>query len=215
MQIAINKAHFPVTVLGPGRRIGIWMQGCSLGCKGCISRDTWDQDPGRELPVESLLAWCAEVARGGLEGVTISGGEPFDQPQALKALLSGLAAWRDREGIAIDLLCYSGYPMRALRQRHEDILSLLDAVIPEPYVEARPTSLSWRGSANQPLLTLSDLGRARYGAADSAPTEQRMQFRVERDRIWYIGVPLRGDMDRLESQCRERGLDLQRVSWRS
>ena len=40
------------------------------------------------------------------------------------------------------------------------------------------------------------------------------EFRVERDRIWYIGVPLRGDMERLESQCRERGLDLQRVSWR-
>ena len=49
MKIAINKAHFPVTVLGPGRRIGIWLQGCSIHCKGCVSQDTWAADPGRTV----------------------------------------------------------------------------------------------------------------------------------------------------------------------
>lgn len=214
MQIAVNKAHFPVTVLGPGRRIGIWMQGCSIGCPGCVSHDTWERDPGREMPVDSLLAWCFGVAQDGLDGVTISGGEPFDQPQALQALLSGFAAWRDRGGLEFDLLCYSGYTMRVLTARHRPILELLDAIIPEPYVESRPTALAWRGSSNQPLVALSELGRDRYASADSAPPTQRMQFRVERERIWYIGVPLRGDMERLESRCRDRGLDLQQVSWR-
>ena len=214
MLIAVNKAHFPVTVLGPGRRIGIWMQGCSIGCPGCISRDTWEADPGRRMPLESLLAWCFEVARAGVDGVTISGGEPFDQPDALHALLSGFCAWRDREDRRFDLLCYSGHPLRTLERRHRRILDLLDAIIPEPYLESRPTERRWRGSANQPLLPLSDLGRTRYGAAHALPAAQRMQFRVERERIWYIGVPLRGDMERLEAQCRERGLDLQSVSWR-
>ena len=39
--IAISRVHFPVTTLGPRRRLGIWMQGCSIRCPGCISADTW------------------------------------------------------------------------------------------------------------------------------------------------------------------------------
>ena len=40
MLIAINKAHYPVTVLGSGQRIGIWFRGCRLHCPGCVSQDT-------------------------------------------------------------------------------------------------------------------------------------------------------------------------------
>ena len=39
--IRLNKAHYPVTALGPGRRIGLWLQGCALACPGCISQDSW------------------------------------------------------------------------------------------------------------------------------------------------------------------------------
>ncbi len=49
MNILLNKAHFPVTVLGPGRRIGIWLQGCSIGCAGCISQDTWEADATKAM----------------------------------------------------------------------------------------------------------------------------------------------------------------------
>ena len=217
MLIAVNKAHFPVTVLGPGRRIGIWMQGCSIGCPGCISRDTWEADPGRRMPLESLLAWCFEVARAGVDGVTISGGEPFDQPDALHALLSGFCAWRDRETRTLDLLCYSGHPLRALELHHRRILDLLDAIIPEPYLEARPTAHPWRGSANQSLVPLSDLGHQRFDAYVSKPladTDKKMQVAVEHGKIWMIGIPARGDMEKVEALCSSRGLSLQDVSWR-
>ena len=40
-QIGLNRVHFPVTALGPGRRVGIWLQGCSIRCPGCMSLDTW------------------------------------------------------------------------------------------------------------------------------------------------------------------------------
>ena len=87
MKIAVNKAHFPVTVLGPGRRIGIWVQGCKIHCKGCVSQDTWEADPGRETTVARLLAWCRKTTEGAFDGVTISGGEPFDR-QGLQSMLS-------------------------------------------------------------------------------------------------------------------------------
>ena len=120
--IELNKAHFPVTVLGPGRRIGIWFQGCSIGCTGCISQDTWSPDASKSMDVPTLLAWCREVAGGALDGVTISGGEPFEHPVALAALLDGLHAWRAETSADFDILCYSGLPLRRLRAEHRPIL---------------------------------------------------------------------------------------------
>lgn len=217
MKIGVNKAHFPVTVLGPGRRIGIWLQGCSIGCKGCVSKDSWAVDPGRMMRVEKLLSWCRQTSSGVFDGVTISGGEPFDQPQALAALLDGLIAWRAGGGPDFDILCYSGYPLATLQKKHAHLLEKLDALIPEPFVEAKPLTHLWRGSANQPLLPLSERGRSRYAArvdalAESA--EKRIQAMLDGDRVWYVGIPARGDMAALEAACKTRGVDFSQVSWR-
>lgn len=215
--IELNKAHWPVTVLGPGRRIGLWLQGCSIGCKGCVSQDTWPRDPATRIAVADLVAWCRRTAAGGCDGVTISGGEPFDQPAGLRALLRGLDAWRRGDGLDFDVLCYSGHPLRTLQRRHAALLALLDAVIPEPYVDDLPLGGLWRGSANQPLVPLSDRGRARYGSYVDAPAGaggKRMQAAVDGGRVWMIGIPARGDMAAVEALCASRGLALTQVSWR-
>jgi anaerobic ribonucleoside-triphosphate reductase activating protein len=216
MKIAVNKAHYPVTVLGPGKRIGIWLQGCSIRCPNCVSKDTWDTDPGREMTVAALLAWCRRVAPEAPEGITLSGGEPFDQPKALAALLTGLHRWRSESGRDFDILCYSGYPLKTLRQKHAAILARLDAVIPEPYVDGLPLAHVWRGSANQPLVPLTLRGEARYRDHLETPAEEgkRMQIAVDGRRLWFIGIPQRGDMAALEALCRERGLSMDAVSWR-
>lgn len=213
----LNKAHFPVTVLGPGRRIGLWVQGCSIGCKGCVSMDTWPADVRRAVPIAELLAWCQRVAAQGLDGITISGGEPFDQAAALQQLLLALRTWRRQSKQAFDILCYSGYPLKTLQQRHPQVLALLDAVIPEPFVDNQPPTGVWRGSANQPLVPLSALGAERYAAFVSAPlsdADKRMQVSVEGGKVWMIGIPDRGDMAKLEALCASRGLGLESVSWR-
>lgn len=217
MDILLNKAHFPVTVLGPGRRIGLWLQGCTIRCKGCVSRDTWPADPARAMPVAALLAWCRKVAADGFDGVTISGGEPFDQPKPLAALLDGLAAWRASAGLDFDILCYSGHPLKTLEKRHAKILARLDALIPEPYADGRPLGGLWRGSDNQTLVPLSPRGIARYAdsvAAPQAEDAKRMQVSLQDGRLWFIGIPHRGDMAALEELCRARGLELGQVSWR-
>lgn len=215
--IQINKAHYPVTVLGPGRRIGLWLQGCSIQCKGCVSRDTWPADPRRAVAVTDLIAWCRKTAADGLDGITLSGGEPFDQPKGLAALLDGLSAWRRADGLDFDLLAYSGYPMKTLEAKHAGLLKRLDAVIPEPYVDGLPLGKLWRGSSNQSLAPLSERGRARYAEhldAEVADTGKQMQIAVDGGRIWMIGIPDRGDMAQLEALCRSRGLSLDQVSWR-
>ena len=215
--LELNKAHWPVTVLGPGRRIGVWVQGCTIHCRGCVSQDTWAPDPTRKIPVADLLAWCRRVARDGPDGITISGGEPFEQPQGLRALLEGLARWRQEAGLDFDILCYSGYALAKLQRQHALLLGLLDAIIPEPYVETKPLTNLWRGSGNQPLVPLSDRGRARYANFVDAPAAaagKRMQVAIDGGRIWMIGIPARGDMARVEALCADRGLSLEQVSWR-
>ncbi len=220
MKIAVNKAHFPVTVLGPGRRIGIWLQGCKIGCKGCVSQDTWASDAARLMPLPQLLHWCRTVSAGQLDGVTISGGEPFDQPEALAALLTSLQAWRSRAGLDFDILCYSGYPLATLQRQHAAVLARLDALIPEPFVERVAMTHPWHGSGNQPLVLLSERGQARYAAWPGAAQEalatggKRMQMLQDGDKIWYVGIPARGDMAALEAACSAQGVTLAQVSWR-
>lgn len=212
-RIALNKAHYPVTALGPGRRIGLWLQGCALACPGCVSRNTWTFAEDQSLPLSVLLSWCQQVAPTGLEGVTISGGEPFAQPEALLALLEALHGWRVVSGLTFDLLCYSGLPWQRLQQDFTPILALLDAIIPEPFQAHRPTCLIWRGSANQPLIPLSPLGRERYAPYQSLEVERRpFQVVVDEERIWGIGIPGPGDLARLEQQCAERGVQLGEMS---
>ncbi|MFZ6777601.1 4Fe-4S single cluster domain-containing protein [Undibacterium sp. Ji83W] len=217
MKIAINKAHFPVTVLGPGRRIGIWVQGCSIACKGCVSQDTWARDGSKEMTVAALLSWCREVSAGQFDGITISGGEPFEQPKALHALLDGLHHWRNSSGMDFDILCYSGYPLATLQKKHADLLQKLDALIPEPFIASKPLIQAWRGSSNQPLVLLSDRARTRMQSYVDAPIDEqdkRIQTMIDGQRVWYVGIPARGDMQALEQLCASRGLTFDSVSWR-
>src|SRR3954471_7332041 len=100
--IALSRLHFPVTTLGLGRRVGIWFQGCSIRCPGCISVDTWDPALGQTKMTDiarQLEGW-AEAA----DGLTVSGGEPFDQPSALEALVR---LWRTLSPTAI--LLFTGH----------------------------------------------------------------------------------------------------------
>lgn len=216
MKIALNKAHFPVTVLGPGRRLALWFQGCSIHCPGCVSQDTWPFDRGRETTVAQTIRWAREVTGDTLDGVTISGGEPFDQPKALAALLEALRHWRQQCGLDFDILAYSGYPLTTLQKKHARLLIRLDALIPEPFQAELPLVHLWRGSANQALLPLSPRGRVRYAAYLDAPadSDKRMQLSADGERLWFVGVPGRGDMRAMEARCRESGIEIRQASWK-
>lgn len=209
MKLHLSRVHFPVTVLGPGRRLGIWVQGCNSACSGCISRDTWSRDGGYWVEVEALVANCHRMTNGLIDGVTITGGEPFGQPKGLAALLDALETWRNSQGF--DVLCYSGLPLKRLKGEHSSLLARLDVLIPEPFIEGRPISGAWRGSDNQPLVLLSELGRERYA---TLPTDSpAIQIAVTDGSLWFIGIPRRGDMDRLQLLAEQRGLTMENISW--
>lgn len=208
--IRVRKVHVPVTALGPGRRVGIWLQGCSIGCRECVSQDTW-ADVGGQTSVDALLleVTTALSAESTLTGVTISGGEPLEQADALQVLLSRL---RKVTGPDIDFLLYTGLTWRRVLRDHADVLALLDAVIPEPYVASLAPGQVWRGSSNQPLMLLTELAEQRYR---DVPARRPFQVAVEDGRLYTIGVPGPGDLDKALAWARARGVTVGEVSWRS
>jgi anaerobic ribonucleoside-triphosphate reductase activating protein len=212
--IRLNKLHTPVTALGYGRRLGIWTQGCTIGCAGCVSRDTWDSYAGRAMPVSELVNWIASNARDDIDGITVSGGEPFDQPVALSALIDGIRTL-SHQGQALDLLVYSGRSLEWLQRHHARIVDSVDALITGPYMRHRPAGRAWIGSANQLLHTVTTLGRERY--ADGLPPlrDRTMQFSVDAQSVWMVGVPAPGDLDRIETALAKSGIALGGVSWRA
>lgn len=210
VDLRLSRVHYPITVLGPGRRIGIWFQGCTIGCPGCMSQDTWDPSMGEAIGTSELCdIVLAARTDEALDGVTISGGEPFQQADALHALCSELR----RRWPHVDLLVYSGYPLARLRRLHVDVLELIDAVVAEPFMAARPTRLPWRGSANQELTLLSSAAQARYAEASSELHAPRVQVAVDEEGLWIAGIPLRGDLVRMRDDLHRRGLELEEVSW--
>ena len=204
MQITINKLHFPVTTLGYGRRVVIWTQGCSIHCPGCVSRDTWDAEPRHRIALDELLAGCAGWLAEA-DGVNISGGEPFDLPDALRELLKLL---RVRQ--AGDLLVFSGYPHERLFAEHADILTLADVLISEPFVAQAGQTLALRGSDNQRVFLLTPLARERYPTdldQRALDPQRRIDLMLEGDDIWMAGIPEPGAMAKLREKLRALGYD--------
>jgi anaerobic ribonucleoside-triphosphate reductase activating protein len=215
MKIHLNKAHFPVNGLGPGQRIGLWFQGCSIRCSGCVSLDTWGLRPETAVDADEIVAWCRTLLDGGADGITVSGGEPFDQPEGLVHLLRQLRSFADRNTIPIDILCFTGLRFSIVEKDYSEVLSLLDAIVSEPFEESSPTTKYLCGSANQALRILNEKCRDRYNAEGSEnPLTKHMDVSVLSESLYLSGIPREGDLGKLRDAMKARGVNLEKVSWR-
>lgn len=206
--------HFPVTTLGPGRRLGIWTQGCTLSCLGCMSRDTWDPNGGDAVEVEQLRVMWRAALDDGADGVTISGGEPLQQPHALRELLRAIADVSAAARRTCDILVYTGYAETELTDEKLAAVELADVLITGRYDVREPTTLRWRGSANQRLLLRTDLARARYAEFVEATTDANLQLNADGAGIRLIGVPTPGTLQELDRDLRALGIPRTAVTWR-
>ncbi len=198
----ISRLHWPVTTLGYGQRAGIWFQGCSIRCPGCCSVDTW-QAGGSEVFLEQVFDWIRQLPVDDIAGFTISGGEPFDQPEALFAIVDRL---RNEfcAGDQRDILVYSGYSWITLCKRHDKILQKLDVVVSEPYLKNRPVAYL-RGSDNQHFHCFTALAQIRYPHPDRQP-QPALQFHLENQRLWLVGIPQPGSLDKMQQQLELAGI---------
>lgn len=144
-------AELPETnVLGPGCRYAIWVQGCPFDCPGCMSQSTRPFAGGYIATVQELTKRI--LATKTIEGLTLSGGEPFAHAAGLAALVRSVRAERD-----LGVIAYSGYTLKEIRKKAVDdsavaaLLAELDVLIDGRFQETFNDGGRWRGSANQQL----------------------------------------------------------------
>ncbi len=144
---------------GPGLRIALWVQGCSLLCtKVCLNPHYLDPKKGFEYCLDEVFEKIEEVRKispGKVEGVTVLGGEPIDQAQAVSKFFS----WAQSHGLSTML--YTGHVYEELQKKSSEIFNELfsrtDILVDGPFKEREyDNKLIWRGSGNQRILCLSN-----------------------------------------------------------
>ena len=136
---------------GPGIRYVIFTQGCPHRCEGCHNPQTHDFAGGREADTDKILSEI--FANPLLSGVTLSGGEPFSQAEALLPIAKAV------KGRGLHLMIYTGYLLEELQRMDipgaESLLALADILVDGPFVLAeRDLTLQYRGSANQRVIDM-------------------------------------------------------------
>lgn len=170
--LLLARIAHPVRTLGPGRRLALWVAGCPLHCPGCISPELQSLDAGKPIPVPRLARHILAL-EGPLEGLSLTGGEPFAQPEPLAALWDLIAAERPHW----DLLVFSGYTLPRLRRRDETrrLLQRTDLLIAGPYRADLPATAPLLASANQRFHSLTPRGEAmRRVIVRSAPAQAEL-----------------------------------------
>lgn len=154
-RLLLNVAHIEKSSLGngPGRRFVLWVQGCTTHrCPGCMNPETHHQEPRLLLVPREVLALIQEEP--GLEGITLTGGEPFEQARALAEMCRQVRASTD-----LSVMAYTGYVYEDLLSRgdrwQKQLLSCLDILVDGPFIAYLQAPLMWRGSRNQRVLFLS------------------------------------------------------------
>lgn len=151
MKIRIAGITEDSIVDGPGLRLTVFVQGCLHNCPGCHNPETHDIHGGQLVDTSEIIAKMD--ANPMLDGITLSGGEPFLQPEACAELADeahkrGLNVW-----------CYTGYTIDTIIGGRDNgkrgLLKRIDVLVDGPYIESlRTLELPWRGSKNQRVIEL-------------------------------------------------------------
>ncbi len=149
----MNIAHIEEHsfIYGPGCRFVIWVQGCSIRCKGCWNQEMWSFKPKICLSVEEIFSQIKKE-KDDIEGITLLGGEPLDQYLDVDSLFA-----RCQE-IGLTTMLFTGYEMYEIHQKNmSSILEKTDILITGRYEQSKRTlQHQWIGSTNQEIHFLTE-----------------------------------------------------------
>ena len=187
----IARILYPVKVLGPGNRIGIWFDGCPHACKGCSNPELWDYQEAYNTSIEVVMRLIGSIAHSDrVDGFTLTGGDPFYQPEALAVILPRI------RHISRDMLCYTGYGYEELRDNYPELMEQIAVLIDGRYMEERNNGAVLRGSDNQRIIILDDDYKDRYEQYLASAKNEIQNFKT-RDTMISVGIHNRDYNERL------------------
>lgn len=186
--IKIHNYENCTEALGPYKRFALWVQGCNKDCKGCMTPESRDINSGIDIDINKLVEVI--IKSEDIEGITISGGEPFLQARELLNLISKVKSIKD-----IGVIIYTGYTYNELLNNSDPnnetvkkLLNYCDLLIDGPYKDELNDGLSLRGSSNQNIISLTE----RYKSIiDNYYNKKgrKVEFIVKSNEKCIIGVP--------------------------
>ena len=199
--LLIDRIQDRTQTLGPGLRAVVWFHGCSRKCPGCIAANMNVSTDFEQSTPSDLLGRIK--SNDGIEGITMSGGEPFDQNiGALHRFLQGVKA-----ETSLSVMVYTGYLMKELFENSQTrvLLGYIDILVDGPYVQSLDFGQLWRGSENQQIHFLTN----RYASLKNV-TERKgrpVDVSIVDGRTFSItGIPPKGFRKRLEDRLSEKDL---------
>ena len=183
MNVTVNVGKWlpQSRVNGPGLRFVIWFQGCALQCPGCCNSEFQSQAPKQIFTIQELYDMIQQTP--DIEGVTYSGGEPFEQADGVYQL-SRLVR---RTGLTV--MAYSGYTYEDLCSRNDPtingLLEQLDILVDGPFGVTQAAPLLWRGSRNQRIPFLTDRYQAYVSEVNCEGAE--MELYINGDTVSVTG----------------------------
>lgn len=207
MELYLSHILYPITNLGPGKRIGIWVQGCSLACPGCMTPELFQRNEKNKRNVIQIFNELNAIAPE-YTGITISGGEPFEQASALLQLLN-LIYHRTE----LDVTVYTGFTIYEIlsgSQKGLALLSKIDILIDGRFKTDFPNKKVWRGSDNQHMYLLSKRAEKYKSFANAKyHNNRKLSIFIEPDGTFrIIGIPERHFTSRFRNLSKHKGLEI-------
>ncbi len=173
MDIRINS-YIPMTnVEGPNTRFCIWVQGCSIHCKGCANSTMWDKTGGTVYDTMELIN-LIKTYKDKIDGITWLGGEPTEQIKAVTEVSKAV------QNMGLSVLVFTGYEYSQLKDNldFQELIKYVDILIDGQYEQDKADySRAWVGSSNQKYYFLSD----RYNESDITAYKNKFEVRITPD----------------------------------
>jgi len=166
-------------VNGPGNRFTLWTQGCSKGCVNCFNPETWNN---RDNIILSPLEIFEYIKDFELDGVTITGGDPFEQEDELLELLILIDGLNLSKGVIV----FSGFTYDEIRDNkiREKCLDYIDVLIDGRYEDKNRVTDSFKGSSNQNIIYFSSKLKE-----EELNMDQEVEVSLSNDIICITGFP--------------------------
>lgn len=192
MDIRINS-YIPITnVEGVGTRFAIWVQGCSIRCKGCANSHMWNFDGGTSYKVDDFIEIIKRY-KDKIEGITFLGGEPLEQIKAVTEISKAA------QELGLSVILFTGYEFKDLENNKDfqELVKYVDILIDGKYEQDKTDySRAWVGSSNQNYYFLTD----RYNKSVITECKNKIEVRISsNNKIIMTGM---GDFNALAKLVR-------------